>query len=218
MFSLSLFRCAMLHLRSGVVDTVISFDLHISGSLAIGERAVPKPVGPACRIVFLLPLPTNFRLGGSMAFILRDDQEALVAFQILDARGQVITDLAPTFGSSNPAVATFASVAPGTQGVPAGFMGGLITATGQTGPCQASVQVTNDPEEGGNTIIGTLDFEVHAGAAVAITLTAGTPGPIGSTFSGGGSGGATGGGTPIDPGIPSGSVDPSGDTASQGVG
>lgn len=103
-----------------------------------------------------------------MAFLLTDVQMVTVDVAFADAEGNPAdVEGAPVWASSDESVLT---VTPSDDG-----FGADVSSVGPLGSAQVSVTADADLGEGTTEVIGLLDVEVVASAAVAATLTPGTP-------------------------------------------
>jgi hypothetical protein len=100
---------------------------------------------------------------------LQNDQQVTASIQPVDAKGNPAkVDGAPTWSSSSEDVAIVQAAADGLSAIIAGV---------DIGTCQINVQADADLGEGTTALTGTLDVEVVAGSAVALSITTGTPEP-----------------------------------------
>ena len=98
---------------------------------------------------------------------LRDDQQVDLSISPVDKKGKpALVDGAPVWASSDETVITVSAAADGMSATVVGVA-----------PGSARVSVTADADlgEGTTSITGTLDFNVTAGAAASLNITAGTP-------------------------------------------
>ncbi len=103
-----------------------------------------------------------------MTLKLSDIQQADLGIRVVDKAGNpAIVDGSPSWASSDEAVAT-------VQAAPDG-MTATVVATGALGTAQVSVQADADLGEGVTPLVGVLDVEVVASAAVGLDITTGTP-------------------------------------------
>lgn len=94
-------------------------------------------------------------------------QRVGVAITPVDAKGNVARIDGPaTFLSSDETILTV---------TPNGDLAALVTATGKLGTAQLSVAADGDLGEGVRPLRGTLDIEIVAGEAVALTINANAP-------------------------------------------
>lgn len=100
--------------------------------------------------------------------MLTDTQKAMLAITIVDAKGNpAVVDGAPEWSTSDASVL---SVQPAADG-----MSAIVRASGGLGSAQVSVTADADTGAGIEPIAGTLDVEVIAGKAVAVSISAGAP-------------------------------------------
>lgn len=100
--------------------------------------------------------------------VLKDTEKVTLSIAPLDAKGNAASvDGAPVWASSNEAVLTVTASADGFSAV--------AVAVGPLGTAQVSVQVDADLGEGVKPLAATLDIDVLAGEAVALSIAAGTP-------------------------------------------
>lgn len=100
---------------------------------------------------------------------LQNDQQVTATISPVDAKGNPAkVDGAPTWTSSSEDVATVVPAADGLSAVVAGV---------DIGTCQVNVKADADLGEGTTDLTGTLDVEVVAGSAVALSITTGPAGP-----------------------------------------
>jgi hypothetical protein len=121
---------------------------------------------PAVGFVFTATLEGNTQIGVTQ-MDLRDDQQAVLSIQPVDKKGKPAQlDGIPTWAGSDDTVIT---VTPSDDGLNATVVG--------VAPGTARVVVTGDADLGAgiNPITGILDFNVTAGAAATINITAGAP-------------------------------------------
>jgi hypothetical protein len=98
---------------------------------------------------------------------LQNDQQVTASIAPVDAKGNPAkVDGAPTWSSSSEDVATVNAAADGLSALVVGV---------DIGTCQINVQADADLGEGTTALTGTLDVEVVAGSAVALSITTGTP-------------------------------------------
>lgn len=103
-----------------------------------------------------------------MAFVLTDIQQVSVSVAYTDAEGNPASvEGAPVWESSDESVLTLTTSEDG-------FSTEAVT-TGSLGTAQVQVTADADLGEGTTQIVGLLDVEVVSSAAVAATLTPGTP-------------------------------------------
>ena len=103
-----------------------------------------------------------------MSLVLTDVQQVALSVSFLSKAGNPAkVDGAPVWSVSDPAVLT---VTPAEDGLSA-----LVATVGPLGTAQVSVQADADLGEGVTPIVGTLDVEVVASAAVSIAIAAGAP-------------------------------------------
>lgn len=107
-----------------------------------------------------------------MALVLSSTQQAALSFTVVDAKGNPAkVDGVPVWDSVDP---TTVSVTPGADGMSAMVKAvGPVTTAGTS--VQVSVQVDADLGAGVTPLMGTLDVQIVAGQAVAVSLAAGTP-------------------------------------------
>lgn len=119
---------------------------------------------------------------------LQNDQQVTASIQPVDAKGNPAkVDGAPTWSSSSDDVATVEAAADGLSATVVGV---------DIGTCQINVKADADLGEGTTDLTGTLDVEVVAGSAVALSITTSAPVPQPPE---GGNGGGT---PPVDPDAP----------------
>jgi hypothetical protein len=100
---------------------------------------------------------------------LQNDQQVTATISPVDAKGNPAkVDGAPTWTSSSEDVATAVAAADGMSAIVAGV---------DIGTCQINVSADADLGEGTTPLTGTLDVEVVAGSAVALSITTGPAGP-----------------------------------------
>lgn len=100
--------------------------------------------------------------------ILTDIQKVDLAVQPVDAAGNIaLVDGTIIWESSDPAVLTIEASADGLSAV--------AFTTGKLGTAQIKCTADADLTEGVLPILGILDVEVIASAAVSVAITAGTP-------------------------------------------
>jgi hypothetical protein len=98
---------------------------------------------------------------------LQNDQQVTASIQPVDAKGNPAkVDGAPTWSSSSADVATVEAQADGLSALIKGV---------DVGTCQINVSADADLGEGTTALTGTLDVQVVAGSAVALSITTGTP-------------------------------------------
>lgn len=106
---------------------------------------------------------------GDIMYILPDDQQVAVTVAFVDKKGNpAAVDGIPTWASSDETIVALTANADG--------MGANLVA-GATGSCQISVTGDADLGVGVVPVVGTLDVQVVAGAAVTAIITPGTPQP-----------------------------------------
>ena len=135
----------------------------LAGLDEIKDILVP---GPAVKIIFTADLDGTIQTGVEH-MTLRDDQQVGLSIKIVDKKGNPAqVDGAPVWAGSDDTVITVTAAADGMSAVVVGVA-----------PGSARVVVTADADLGAGTtdLTGTLDFDVTAGGAVAITITPGTP-------------------------------------------
>lgn len=100
---------------------------------------------------------------------LQNDQQVTASIQPVDAKGNPAkVDGAPEWSSSSEDVAVVKAAPDGLSATVAGV---------DIGTCQINVKADADLGEGTTALTGTLDVEVVAGSAVALSITTGTPEP-----------------------------------------
>jgi hypothetical protein len=100
---------------------------------------------------------------------LQNDQQVTASIQPVDAKGNPAkVDGAPEWSSSSEGVAVVKAAPDGLSATVAGI---------DIGTCQINVKADADLGEGVTALTGTLDVEVLAGSAVALSITTGTPEP-----------------------------------------
>jgi hypothetical protein len=122
--------------------------------------------GPAVKLVFTSVLEGKITEGVTH-MDLRDDQKTTLSISPVDAKGKpAAIDGAPTWASSDETVISLEVAGDGMTAVANGVA-----------PGTARVVVTADADLGSGTtpITGTLDFNVTAGQAATITITAAPP-------------------------------------------
>jgi hypothetical protein len=129
-----------------------------------------RDIGPdAPRIAWALSFGHINRVSGvdAMAFVLASDQLVTAQIKAVDAKGNPARiDGAPVWASSDEGVVTVIA----TDGETA-----AIAAVGPVGTAQVQVTVDADLGEGVRPLTGTLDVEVVASEAVAVTIVPGEP-------------------------------------------
>lgn len=146
---------------SQIVSSLASLDAQLKQVIDI------LTPGPAVRLVF-----TAFKDDGSVQtgvekMDLRDDQQVVLSIQPLDAKGKpALVDGIPTWAGSDDTTITVTPAADGMSATVVGVTPGVATV---------SVVADADLGQGVSGIKGTLDFNVTAGAAATIAITAGTP-------------------------------------------
>lgn len=121
---------------------------------------------PAVGFVFTATLEGNTQIGVTQ-MDLRDDQQVDLSIQPVDKKGKPAQlDGIPVWASSDETVITVTPSADGLSAVAVGVA-----------PGQARVVVTADADLGAGVtdITGTLEFNVVAGSAATINITAGAP-------------------------------------------
>lgn len=99
--------------------------------------------------------------------VLTDTQQCDLSIQPVDKKGQPAQiDGTPVWSSSDSAIVT---VNPGSDGLSA------VVVAGNIGTAQVNVTVDADLGSGVTEIVGVLDVQVTAGAAVSVTINAGSP-------------------------------------------
>ncbi len=141
------------------------------GQVAIGglleliiDTLIP---GPAVRLVFTAHLDDGTTLNEVTQMDLRDDQKVLLTIAPVDAKGKpALLDGAPVWASSDETVVVVVAASDGLSAVASGVSPG----TGR-------VVVTADADLGSGVtpLTGSLDFNITAGQATAITITAAPP-------------------------------------------
>ena len=122
--------------------------------------------GPAVQIIFTANLEGSVQTGVTKMDI-RDDQQVALTIAIVDKKGKPAqVDGIPVWASSDETVIT---VTPAADGMSANVIA--------VAPGAGRVVVTADADLGAGTtdLTGTLDFNVLAGGAVTISISAGTP-------------------------------------------
>jgi hypothetical protein len=100
---------------------------------------------------------------------LQNDQQVTASIQPVDAKGNPAkVDGIPEWTSSSADVAVVQAAPDGLSATVAGV---------DIGTCQVNVSADADLGEGVKPLTGTLDVEVVAGSAVALSITTGTPEP-----------------------------------------
>lgn len=146
---------------STIIEKLNSIDSKLD---IIIEVLVPTP---ASGIIFTAIFDDGTRKEGVTKVDLRDDQKVQLTIAITDKKGKpAAVDGVPAWASSDETVIT---VTPAADG-----MGAQVDAVA---PGQGRVVVTADADLGSGVtpITGTLDFNVTAGGAINIAITAGTP-------------------------------------------
>jgi len=106
--------------------------------------------------------------GDLESMLLTDTQEVDLSIAPKDAKGNpAAVEGAPVWASSDPTILTVEAAADGLSAV--------AKAVGPLGTAQVSVTADADLGEGVKSISGTMDFEVQAGEAVSLGISAGTP-------------------------------------------
>jgi len=101
-------------------------------------------------------------------FVLTDTQKTALAIAVVDAKGNAaLIDGVPVWTSSDDAILAVTAAADGLSAV--------AVAVGPLGQAQVNVSADADLGAGVSAITGTLDVQVIAGAAVAVTIAAGAP-------------------------------------------
>lgn len=122
--------------------------------------------GKAVKLVFITNLEGVIRIGENK-MDMTDSQQVAVSIQPVDKKGNpALLDGVPVWASSDETVVT---VVADDTGLSATVFGVTIGT--------ANVVVTGDADLGSGVtpITGTLEFNITAGQAVSITITAGTP-------------------------------------------
>jgi hypothetical protein len=140
--------------------------LYLAAKWALTHAPGPVPQQPVIRFTVRTSEGVTVQ-GEKLMLLLTDTQKVALSIAVVDAKGvPAKIDGIPAWEVSDPNVG---SIAVAEDGLSAVFSAGL------PGTCQASVTADADLGEGVVTIAGVIDFEVVAGQAVAVTITAGAP-------------------------------------------
>jgi hypothetical protein len=143
----------------------------LEASLAVQRETLAllqRQFSTAAVVELWLINPDGTRSKLDMAFTMTDVQSAPLSVTITDARGNPAkVDGVPTWVSSDPTVLTATAAADG--------MSCVIAAVGPLGTAQVKFTADADLSPGVSELVGILDVEIIASAAVNVVITPGTP-------------------------------------------